>query len=67
MPPWGKMTELSSASDLRSDGRVVRMWVRIPAATMVHVSLSKTLNCNCFSSHRCINGYTCEGRGGNCV
>ena len=50
------MAERFSASDLRSDGRVVRMWVRILAATVVLVSLSKTLYYNCFSSPRSING-----------
>ena len=38
------------------DGWVVGMWVRILAATVVLVSLSKTLYCNCFSSPRSING-----------
>ena len=37
------------ALDLCSDGRVVRMWVRIPAATVVLMSLSKILYHNCFS------------------
>ena len=41
-----------SASDLCSDGRVVRMWVRILAATTVLVSFSKTLYHNCFSPPR---------------
>ena len=54
---WHAMSERFSASDLCSDSRVVRMWVRILAATMVLVSLSKTLYCNCFSSPRSINGY----------
>ena len=54
----GGMAERSSASDLGSDGRVVRMWVQIPTATMVLMSLSKTQkHCNCFSSPRSINGY----------
>ena len=44
------MAEWFSASDLCSDGRVVRMWVRIP--TMVLMSLSKTLYHNCFSPPR---------------
>ena len=35
------MTERLSASDLYSDGRVVRMWVRFPAATVVHVSFKQ--------------------------
>ena len=48
------MIEWFSASDLCSDGRVVRMWVRILAATMVLVSLSKTLYHNCFSPPRSI-------------
>ena len=39
-----------------SDDRVVRMWVWILAATVVLVSLSKTLNCHRFSSPRSING-----------
>ena len=38
------MAERSSALD--SSSGVVRMWVRIPAAALV--SLSKTLNHNCF-------------------
>ena len=46
------MAELFSASDLCSDGWVVRMWVRILAATVVLVSMSKTLYHNCFSSPR---------------
>ena len=37
------MAERFSASDLRSDGRVVRMWVQILAVTVVLVSLSKAL------------------------
>ena len=43
------IVERLSASDLCSDGWVVRMWVRILAATMVLVSFSKTLYRNCFS------------------
>ena len=54
---WGVMAERSGASDLCSDGWVVRMWVGIPAATMVLASLSNTINCNCFSTPRCLNGY----------
>ena len=46
------MAERFNASDLCSDGRVVRMWVRILAATTVLVSLSKTLYHNCFSPPR---------------
>ena len=34
---WNTMTEWSSASDLCSDGRVIRMWVRILARIMVLV------------------------------
>ena len=37
------MVEWFSALDLSSDGRVVRMWVRILAATMALVFLSKVL------------------------
>ena len=47
---WGAMAERFSALDLCSDGRVVRMWVRILTTTVVLVSLSKTLNYDCFSS-----------------
>ena len=36
------MAKRSSLSDLCFDGRVLRMWVQILAATMVLVSLSKT-------------------------
>ena len=46
------MAERFSASDLCSDGRVVRMWVRTPTATMVLMSLGKTLYRNCFSPPR---------------
>ena len=53
----GVMAERFSASDLCSDGCVVWMWVWILAATVVLVSLSKTLYCNCFSSPSSINGY----------
>ena len=63
---WGVMAERFSASDLCSDGRVIRMWVRILAANMVLVSVSKTLDCNCFSSPRSINGHL-WGWGRNCV
>ena len=49
---WSVMAERFSASDLCSDGWVVGMWVRIPAATVVLVSLSKTLYHNCFSPPR---------------
>ena len=38
------MAERFSASNLCSVGRVVRMWIRILAATVVLVALSKTLN-----------------------
>ena len=51
-----QLAERFSASDLCSDGWVVRMWVRILAVTVVLVSLSKTLNYNCFSLPRSING-----------
>ena len=44
-----RVAERFSALDLCSDGRVVRMWVRIPAATVVLMSLSKTLYHNWFS------------------
>ena len=55
-----------SALDLSTDGWVVRMWVRIPTATVVLMSLSKTLNHNCFSPPRSkwVPG---EGRVGCCV
>ena len=53
---WVAMAERFSVLDLCSDGRVVRTWVRILAATVVLMSLSKTLNHNCFSSPRSING-----------
>ena len=43
------MAERFSALDLCSDGRVVRMWVRTPTATVVLMSLSKILYHNCFS------------------
>ena len=52
VPKWSAMVERFSASDLCSDGWVVRMWVRIPTATVVLVSLSKTLYHNCFSPPR---------------
>ena len=42
---WSVVAVRSSALDSISSG-VVRMWVRIPAASLV--SLSKTLNHNCF-------------------
>ena len=54
---WGTMAERFSASDLSSDGCLVSMWVRILAATVVLVSLSKALYCDCFSLPRSINGY----------
>ena len=55
---WSAMVERLSASDLCSDGGVVRMWVQILAATMVFVSFSKTLYHNCFSpSGPGVNGY----------
>ena len=40
---WSAMAERFSALDLCSDGWVVRMWVRSPTATVVLMSLSKTL------------------------
>ncbi len=40
------VTECFSASDSSSGGVVIRVWVQIPAMTLV--SLSNTLNCNCF-------------------
>ena len=43
------VAELSSLPD-SSSGVSSRMWVRIPAVTLV--SLSKTLNHNCFSPPR---------------
>ena len=46
------MAERLSALDLCSDGRVVRMGVRTPAATAVLMSLSETLYHNCFSPPR---------------
>ena len=46
------MVEQFSASDLCSDGWVVRMWVRFLAATMVLVSFSKTHYHTCFSPPR---------------
>ena len=46
---WSAMVERFSALDLCSDNRVIRMWVRILAATMVLVSFSKTYYHNCFS------------------
>ena len=49
---WSTIAERFSASDCRSDGWVVLMWVWILAATVVLVSLSKTLYCDCFSSPR---------------
>ena len=55
-----------SASDLCSDGRVIRMWVRIPTATMVLMSLSKTLYHNLLLSTQELMG-TCEDRVGCCV
>ena len=47
--PWGVVAERSSLPD-SSSGVSSRMWVRIPAVTLV--SLSKTLNHNCFSPPR---------------
>ena len=44
---WNAMAERFSASDLCSDGRVVRMWVRIPIVNVMLVSPSETLNYNC--------------------
>ena len=44
MRTWSVVAERSSALD--SSSGVARMWVRIPAAALV--SLSKTLNRNCF-------------------
>ena len=41
--PRDVMAERFSASDLCSDGRVIRMWVRILATTVVPGSLSKIL------------------------
>ena len=46
---WSVVAERSSLPD-SSSGVSSRMWVRIPAVTLV--SLSKTLNHNCFSSPR---------------
>ena len=46
---WGVVAERSSLPD-SSSGVSSRMWVRIPAVTLV--SLSKTLNHNCFSPPR---------------
>ena len=47
VPPASVVAERSSALD--SSSGVVRMWVRIPAWPVAAlVSLSKTLNCNCF-------------------
>ena len=43
---WSVVAERSSLPD-SSSGVSSRMWVRIPAVTLV--SLSKTLNHNCFS------------------
>ena len=47
--PWSVVAERSSLPD-SSYGVSSRMWVRIPAVTLV--SLSKTLNHNCFSPPR---------------
>ena len=47
--PWSVVAERSSLPD-SSSGVSSRMWVRIPAVTLV--SLSKTLNHNCFSPPR---------------
>ena len=49
---WSAMVERFSTSDLCSDGRVIRMWVRILAGTMVLVSFNKTVYHNCFSPPR---------------
>ena len=59
------MVEQFSAldSNLHSDGRIVRMWVRILTATVVLMSLSKTLNHICFSPPRS-KWVPCEGRVG---
>ena len=57
---WSVVAERSSLQD-SSSGVSSRMWVRIPAVTLV--SLSKTLNHNCFSPPRGQMG-TCEGRVG---
>ena len=46
---WGVVAERSSLPD-SSSGVSSRMWVQIPAVTLV--SLSKTLNHNCFSPPR---------------
>ena len=46
---WSVVAERSSLPD-SSSGVSNRMWVRIPAVTLV--SLSKTLNHNCFSPPR---------------
>ena len=46
---WSVVAERSSLPD-SSSGVSSRMWVRIPAVTLV--SLSKTLNHNCFSPPR---------------
>ena len=48
-PKWSVVAERSSLPD-SSSGVSNRMWVRIPAVTLV--SLSKTLNHNCFSPPR---------------
>ena len=63
---WSVMAERFRASDLCSDGRVVRMRVRILAATMVLVPLSKTLYHDCFPPPRS-KWVTREGRVGCCV
>ena len=62
---WSATAGRFSASDLCSDGWVVRMWDRTPTATVVLVSLSKTLYHNWFSPPRSGMG-TCESRVG-CV
>ena len=49
LPTWSVVAERSSLPD-SSSGVSSRMWVRIPAVTLV--SLSKTLNHNCFSPPR---------------
>ena len=63
---WSAVAERFSASDLCSDGRVARMCFRTPTATVVLMSLSKTLYHNCFSPPRSKMG-TCEGSVGCCV
>ena len=52
---WSVVAERSSLPD-SSSGVSSRMWVRIPAVTLV--SLSKTLNHNCFSPHALNGAFT---------